>query len=77
MFNALENITKNVAVLDMNLLVGFSTIVGVYGKVGIKLIPHGREICTPHYHAEGVRHPIFPMTVVPVCLIHWRASQRM
>ena len=33
--HTLESINEDVAVLDMNLLAGFSNIVGVYGSVGV------------------------------------------
>ena len=69
--------TKDVAVLDMSLLVGICSKVGMCGSVGIQPIPHGGETGTPHSHAEGLGHPTFPMTVVPTCCMHWRASQRM
>ena len=77
MSHALESINKDVAMLDMSLFVGFSSKVGMCGSVGINPIPHGGEMGTPHSHTEGVEHPTFPTTVVPACLMHWRASIRM
>ena len=63
--HTLERITKDVAVLDMSLLAGFTSKVVMCGSVGIQPIPQGGEIDTPHSHAEGLQHPTRPTNLIP------------
>ena len=56
--HALDSIVRNVAVLDMSLLDGYISIIGVYRSVGYQPIPNGGVLCTPAtpYSRSGASH---------------------
>ena len=63
--HALESNTKDVAVLDMSLLAGFTSKTVMCGSVGIQPISQGGEIGTPHSHTQGLGHPTRPTNLIP------------
>ena len=64
MSHTLESIAKDVAVLDMSLLAGFTSKVVMCGSVGTQPIPQRGEIDTPHSHAEGLGRPTRPTNLI-------------